>query len=68
MSISVNLASLKLAKEDIAEAITAKGVSVGESDGFSSFAEKIMAIKPPSNYGLITFTAADPAAANIKIS
>ena len=30
--------------------------------------DRIAAIKPPSNYGLITFTAAIPAAAEIKVS
>jgi hypothetical protein len=32
------------------------------------FPTEIAAIKPPSNYGLITFTAAIPTAAEIKVS
>lgn len=30
--------------------------------------DRIAAIKPPSNYGLVTFTAATPTAAQIQIS
>lgn len=68
MSIASSVAALYVAKDDIAEAITAKGVTVGETDGFLDFAAAIAAIEPPSNYGLITFTAVDAAAANIMVS
>ena len=51
----------------IANAIRAKtgGSATIVADDFPT---AIAAIKPPSNYGLITFTAAIPTAAEIKIS
>ena len=53
-----------------------KGIcdAIREKDGTSelishqSIPDRIAAIKPPSNYGLITFTAAIPTAAEIKVS
>lgn len=53
-----------------------KGIcdAIREKDGTSelinhqNIPDRITAIKPPSNYGLITFTAADPNAAEIKVS
>ncbi len=68
MSIVSSLEALKLAKSDIADAITGKGVTVSLADGFADFADKVRDIKPPSDYGLITFTAAVPTAANIMVS
>ena len=43
-TISENLAALQQAKEDIAEAITGMGGTVGANDGFSSFAADIATI------------------------
>ena len=68
MSIASSIATLYEAKDNIADAITAKGVTLDASDGFADFAAAIAAIQPPSNYGLITFTAVDAAAANIMVS
>lgn len=44
MSIAASLAALAQAKTDIAGAITAQGGTVGEGDGFASFAEDIATI------------------------
>ncbi len=51
----------------IANAIRAKTGSTEEIIA-DDFPTAIAAIKPPSNYGLITFTAAIPTAAEIMIS
>lgn len=68
MSISESITALKSARVDIADAIEEKGVQLGPSDGFLDFAAAVRAIVPPSNYGLITFSAVDPTRANIMVS
>lgn len=64
------LARLQQAKLDIAEAIDSKGVTVEASDLFSDFAALIEQISQeiPSEYGLVTYTAINPALAEIKVS
>lgn len=68
MSVTTALAALQAAHTDISAAITSKGGTVNTGDGFSDFATGIGTISVPSNYGLITFSAAVPSAAEIKVS
>ena len=68
MTIAQSLVALQNAKTDMANAITDKGVTLNEGDGFADFAAAIRSIKPPSEYGLITFTAIIPTAATITIT
>lgn len=68
MNLTEIIDKLRIAKTDIASAITEKGVILNEGDGFSDFAEAIRAIKPPPEYGLVTFTATIPTSAIITIT
>lgn len=53
-TIAQNLTRLANAKEAIAEAIEAKGVTLGENDGFEDFADAIMEISSGGTSVLIT--------------
>lgn len=70
MTFTDIILALRTAHTDIATAIEAQGVELSEGDGFADFAVAISQIKLniPSNYGLVTFTAIIPTAANIMIS
>jgi hypothetical protein len=68
MTMTEIITALQAAKIDIADAITAKGGTVAAGDGFSDFAAAIASISAGPEYGLITFTAVDPAAAIIMVS
>lgn len=68
MTITEIVTALRAAKIDIADAITVKGGTVAEGDGFSDFAAAIAGIQAGPEYGLITYTAAIPSAAVIMVS
>ena len=60
--------------ESVSSLFTGICDAIREKDGTTALIphqdipDRIAAIKPPSNYGLITFTAANPTAAEIKVS
>ena len=65
-TLATNLQRLVTAKSDIADAITAKGGTVGEGDGFEEFPADILTIPtpPPTIYGYhVNPSESDPAAA-----
>lgn len=70
MTLTEIITALQAAKIDIADAITAKGGTVAEGDGYLDFAAAIAGIQagPGPEYGLITYTAAIPSAAVIMVS